>query len=105
MPGSVRLAGGRAQGRGSRAPRDGRPQSPAKHVATLTPIDLKEMGTMRHTGWSIAAAAIGMGLVSTACTASSASGAEAAAASRYAVALWDELKTAPAMIDAPANTP
>jgi len=60
---------------------------------------------MRHTGWSIAAAAIGMVLVSTACTASSASGAEAASASTYAVALSDELKIAPAMIDAPANTP
>src|SRR3954471_14357968 len=105
MPGSVRLAGSRAQGRRSRSPRDGRPQSPAKRVATLTPIDLKEMGTMRHTGWSIAAAAIGMVLVSTACTASSASGAEAASGSTYAVALSDELKITPAMIDAPASTP
>jgi FtsP/CotA-like multicopper oxidase with cupredoxin domain len=69
----------------------------------------KEMGTMRHMGWSIAAAAIGVVLVGTACTASSGSSsgqtAETVAASTYAVSLSDELKITPAMIDAPANTP
>jgi uncharacterized cupredoxin-like copper-binding protein len=67
------------------------------------------MGTMRHIGWSIAAAAIGMVLVGMACTASSGSAsvqtADAASASTYAVTLSDELKIMPAMIDAPANAP
>ena len=68
---------------------------------------------MRHIGQrirrSIAAAAIGMVLVGTACTASSGSAsagnAEVASASTYAVTLSDELKISPEMIDAPANTP
>jgi hypothetical protein len=63
---------------------------------------------MRHIGWSIAAAAVGMILVGTACTASSAAAgaqtADAASASTYAVTLSDELKISPEMIDAPANT-
>src|SRR5262245_15395061 len=69
----------------------------------------KELGTMRHISWSIAAAAIGMVLIGTACTASSGSPsagtADLASASTYAVTLSDELKIAPEMIDAPANTP
>jgi FtsP/CotA-like multicopper oxidase with cupredoxin domain len=67
------------------------------------------MGMIRHIGWSIAAAAIVMVLVGTACTASSGSAsgqtADLAAASMYAVTLSDELKITPAMIDAPANAP
>jgi len=63
---------------------------------------------MRHIRASIAAAAIGMLLAATACTASSGSTsgqtADAASASTYAVTLSDELKITPAMIDAPANT-
>jgi FtsP/CotA-like multicopper oxidase with cupredoxin domain len=64
---------------------------------------------MRPIGWSIAAAAIGIVLVATACTASSGSPSaatvDAASASTYAVSLSDELKITPAMIDAPASTP
>jgi manganese oxidase len=63
---------------------------------------------MRHIRASIAAAAIGMLLAATACTASSGSASgqtlDAASASTYAVTLSDELKITPAMIDAPANT-
>src|SRR5436305_13990155 len=119
MQASVRAAPARTQGPRSRSHRAGRPHPMGNRAWTLTPIDLKETG-MRHLGqrtgqrmrqrtvWSIAAAAIGLVLVGTACTASSGSAsgqtADAASASAYAVSLSDELKITPAMIDAPANT-
>src|SRR6478672_5328490 len=108
MAASLPSAGARTQGPRSRPLRDRRPHPARFCVGRLASIDLKEMGTMRHVGWSIAAAAIGMVLVGTACTASSGSAsaqtADAASASTYAVTLSDELTITPALIDAPANT-
>ena len=65
---------------------------------------------MRHIRWSVAAAAIGVLLVGTACTTSSGSATgsatvDAASATTFAITLSDELKITPAMVDAPAETP
>src|SRR3954453_6931359 len=109
MRASVRPGGCVPQGRRSRSRRDRRPHRGGGRVHRLWCKNPKEKDKKRPIGWSIAAAAIGIVLVATACTASSGSPSaatvDAASASTYAVSLSDELKITPAMIDAPASTP